>query len=90
MNILILDLYYDTPATAMAASNLVRCFLGAGAAAVVNLLINNFGMQWTYGLVAGAMALVTSLLIVVYSKGWQWHKKQADVDTQQQTIHEEP
>ncbi|OQE06387.1 hypothetical protein PENVUL_c018G01925 [Penicillium vulpinum] len=39
MNILIVDLYYETPATAMAANNLVRCFLGAGAAAMVNPLI---------------------------------------------------
>lgn len=82
MNILIVDLYYETPATAMAANNLVRCFLGAGAAAVVNPLIKRLGMQWTYGLVAGAVALVTPPLMAVYLKGWQWRKKQAEVDTQ--------
>jgi hypothetical protein len=48
MNILIVDLYYETPATAMAANNLVRCFLGAGAAATVNPLIQRMGVQWTY------------------------------------------
>ncbi|KAJ5676365.1 hypothetical protein N7536_012537 [Penicillium majusculum] len=51
MNILIVDLYYETPATAMAANNLVRCFLGAGAAAVVNPLINRIVQifPWTPG-----------------------------------------
>ncbi|OQD89057.1 hypothetical protein PENANT_c003G08505 [Penicillium antarcticum] len=39
INILIVDLYHDRPATVMAANNLVRCFLGAGAAAAVNPLI---------------------------------------------------
>ncbi|GFN21317.1 putative MFS efflux transporter [Aspergillus tubingensis] len=36
MNILIVDLYYSTPATAMAANNLVRCFLGAAATGLVH------------------------------------------------------
>lgn len=31
MNILTVDLYYASPATAMAANNLLRCFLGAAA-----------------------------------------------------------
>lgn len=90
MNVLIVDLYYDTPATAMAANNLVRCCLGAGSAAVVNPLIKRLGMQWTYGLVAGAVALVTPLLIIVYLKGWQWRKAQADIATQQQPTQERP
>lgn len=31
MDILTVDLYYASPATAMAANNLLRCFLGAAA-----------------------------------------------------------
>lgn len=87
MNILIVDLYYETPATAMAANNFVRCSLGAGAAAAVNPLIQKIGTQWTYGLMAGMMTLVILLLGIVYSKGWQWRKKQAAVDTQQVNQH---
>ncbi|KAI2714296.1 hypothetical protein CBS147354_7465 [Penicillium roqueforti] len=87
MNILIVDLYYETPATAMAANNLVRCFLGAGAAALVNPLIKRIGVQWTYCFVSGAIALVTPILSVVYMKGWEWRKKQAETDAQRQTIH---
>jgi hypothetical protein len=89
MNILIVDLYYETPATAMSANNLVRCLLGAGSAAMVSPVIEKVGMQFTYGLVAGTLALVTPLLIVVYLKGWEWRKTQAHSGTQQQPAQEE-
>lgn len=80
MNVLIVDLYYETPATAMAANNLVRCFLGAGAAAVVNPLINRIGVQWTYCFVSGAIFLVIPLLAIVYFQGWNWRKQEAEID----------
>ncbi|CAI7639996.1 unnamed protein product [Penicillium crustosum] len=90
MNILIVDLYYEMPATAMAANNLVRCFLGAGAAAVVNPLIKQIGVQWTYCFVSGAIVLVTPILSIVYLQGWEWRKKQAETDAQLRTVHEGP
>jgi hypothetical protein len=77
MNVLIVDLYYTTPATAMAANNLVRCFLGAATTAAVNPLINIFGTQWTYCAVSGALVAVNSLLFLVYFKGWDWRRAQA-------------
>ncbi|KAJ5371609.1 hypothetical protein N7517_003615 [Penicillium concentricum] len=90
MNILIVDLYYETPATAMAANNLVRCFLGAGAAAVVNPLIKRIGVQWTYYFVSGAVALVTPILGIVYLQGWEWRKKQAETAAQLRIVHARP
>jgi hypothetical protein len=77
MNVLIVDLYYTTPATAMAANNLVRCFLGAGTTAAVNPLVNLIGTQWTYCAVSGALVAVTSLLLLVYLRGWDWRRAQA-------------
>lgn len=77
MNVLIVDLHYTTPATAMAANNLVRCFLGAGAAAAVNPSIQKLGVQWTYCIVSGLLMAVTPLLAVVYAKGWRWRRVQA-------------
>ncbi|CAI7636605.1 unnamed protein product [Penicillium glandicola] len=88
MNILIVDLYYETPATAMAANNLVRCFLGAGATAVMNPLIRRIGVQRTYCIVAGAVALVTPIQGVVYFQGWKWRKKKAETDAQLRTVRE--
>jgi hypothetical protein len=90
MNTLIVDLYYDRPATVMAANNLVRCFLGAGAAAAVNPLIRAIGVQWTYCLVSGTVLLITPLLSLVYFRGWSWRKKQAEIDTQQRIVSGQP
>lgn len=90
MNTLIVDLYYDRPATVMAANNLVRCFLGAGAAAVVNPLIREIGVQWTYCIVSGTVLCIIPLLSLVYFRGWGWRKKQAEIDAQQGIVHGSP
>lgn len=79
MNVLIVDIYYTTPATAMAANNLVRCFLGAGAAAVVNPAIEKLGAQWIYCGVSGILIAVSPLLVLVYIQGWKWRRIQAGV-----------
>lgn len=77
MNVLIVDLYYATPATAMAANNLVRCSLGAGAAAAVDPVIQKLGVQWTYSAVAGIVVAVFPLLVLVYWRGLEWRRKEA-------------
>jgi hypothetical protein len=75
MNVLIVDLYYTTPATAMAANNLVRCFLGAAATAVIHPIILKWGNRTTYWAVAGAMLSVSPLLGMVYWKGLAWRRR---------------
>lgn len=72
LNVLIVDLYYSTPATAMAANNLVRCLLGAGATAVVRPMIQRRGSMWTYLAVAMAIVSVSPLLGAVYWRGMAW------------------
>ncbi|RAK94057.1 citrate synthase [Aspergillus costaricaensis CBS 115574] len=67
MNILIVDLYYSTPATAMAANNLVRCFLGAAATGLVHPAVVRWGTGWTYGLTIMNYYLLISLLIPLVS-----------------------
>ncbi|KAL4800352.1 citrate synthase-like protein [Aspergillus venezuelensis] len=52
MNVLLVDLYYSTPATVMATNNLVRCFLGAASTALVTPVIGSIGIRRTYGVVA--------------------------------------
>ena len=79
MNVLIVDLYYTTPATAMAANNLVRCSLGAGAAAAVNPFIEIIGVRWTYCAVSGLLLSTSPLLLLVYLKGWDWRRAQAGI-----------
>lgn len=75
MNLLIVDLHYSTPATAMAANNLVRCLLGAGATAIVHPMINAFGRSWTYTYVAITTLSTSPLLILVYLCGMEWRTK---------------
>jgi multidrug resistance protein len=75
MNVLLVDLYYTTPATAMAANNLVRCFLGAAATAVIHPMIQKWGNRITYWAVAGAILSVSPLLGMVYWKGLGWRRK---------------
>ncbi|PLN83102.1 citrate synthase [Aspergillus taichungensis] len=65
MNILLVDLYYSTPATAMAANNLVRCFLGAAATAFVHPLILRWGHHITYTTVAGLIFAAVGPLLSV-------------------------
>ncbi|PWY89072.1 citrate synthase [Aspergillus heteromorphus CBS 117.55] len=61
LNVLIVDLHYSTPATAMAANNLVRCFLGAAATGAVHPMILAWGNGATY-----VMFYPLLLLLVVF------------------------
>ncbi|KJK65957.1 EcCSAthCS-perlike [Aspergillus parasiticus SU-1] len=62
LNILLVDLHYTTPATIMATNNLVRCFLGAAATALVHPCIQRWGVRATYCLVAIVVLGVVPLL----------------------------
>lgn len=75
MNVLIVDLYYSTPATAMAANNLVRCLLGAAATAIVHPMIKAVGRGWTYTYVGLIVVSVVPILVLVLLHGLRWRKK---------------
>ncbi|CBF79702.1 putative MFS efflux transporter [Aspergillus nidulans FGSC A4] len=73
MNVLLVDLYYSTPATVMATNNFVRCFLGAVSTALVTPMIERFGGGRTYGMVAALIVGVCCpVLGTVYVNGVQW------------------
>ena len=75
MNVLIVDLNYDTPASATAANNLVRCFLGAAATAGITPLLEAYGRRLSFGIVAGAWIACIPLSMVVYWRGAKWRKR---------------
>ncbi|KAL9105956.1 MAG: hypothetical protein Q9227_008949 [Pyrenula ochraceoflavens] len=86
MNLLIVDLNYDTPATATAANNLVRCFIGAASTAGIIPLLNLIGRGRSYTIVAGIWTGATPLSMLVYWFGMQWRqernaKKAENVET---------
>lgn len=74
MNILIVDLNYDTPATATAANNLLRCFIGAAATAAIIPLLEFIGRGKSYTIVAGIWMGITPLSILVYWFGLKWRQ----------------
>ncbi|PLB45831.1 putative MFS transporter [Aspergillus steynii IBT 23096] len=75
LSTLVVDVHRQSPATAVAANNLVRCLLGAGAAAVGTPLIDRIGIGWTATFVAGVWAVFSPILWVVYRWGHAWREE---------------
>lgn len=74
-NILIVDFYRKTPATATAATNLVRCLLGAGASAIVIPMIDAMGTGWAYTLSALIWLSFSPFLWLLVKHGPKWRKE---------------
>ncbi|KAK7746612.1 hypothetical protein SLS62_009333 [Diatrype stigma] len=72
LNTLVVDIHVGTPATAVAANNLFRCLMGAGAAAVANPLIERIGLGWTGTFVAGLWVVCSPALWAVMRYGPEW------------------
>ena len=75
MNVLVVDLNYDTPATATAANNLVRCFIGAASTAAIIPLLDLIGRGMSYTIVAGIWTGIVPLSLLVYRYGLQWRRE---------------
>jgi Major Facilitator Superfamily len=74
-SILMIDMYPGKPATATAANNLVRCEMGAGAAALVVPLANAVGFGWTTTICCAIWLLTVPLLLLLLIKGQVWRKQ---------------
>ena len=75
MNTLIIDINVESPATAAAANNLVRCPFGAGAVAAAVPLINRIGMGWACTFVAGIWVATTPMIWMVFRCGFRWRQE---------------
>ncbi len=75
LNTLIIDINVESPTTASAANNLVRCPFGAGAVAAVVPLINRIGMGWTCIFVAGIWICFSPMIWVVFLWGYRWREE---------------
>jgi MFS family permease len=71
---LIIDCNVKSPATAQAASQLIRCLFGAGAVACAVPIINRIGMGWTGTFVAGLWVICSPMLWAVMIWGSQWRE----------------
>ncbi|KAI9039371.1 putative MFS transporter [Aspergillus affinis] len=75
LSTLVVDVHRHGAATAVAANNLVRCLLGAGAAAVGTPEIDRIGIGWTATLVAGIWAVFSPLLVIMSRWGHEWREE---------------
>ena len=75
LNTLLVDVYPQAPATAVAANNFVRCLFGAGGTAVIESALNAMGRGWTYTLLALIVVLFSPILYVVTRWGPQWREE---------------
>jgi hypothetical protein len=91
LNTLVVDVNHHSAATAVAASNLCRCFMGAGTTAFVGPLIDAVGIGWTGTMVAALLALFSPMLWLVYLRGHSWRQDEAAREQRKmQTSGEDP
>lgn len=74
---LVVDINYQSAATAAAANNLFRCLMGAGATAIASPLIESIGIGWTATFIAGLWILGSPALWIVYYRGYRWRRELA-------------
>lgn len=75
LNTLLVDLFPDRAATASAACNLVRCWLGAVGAAVIDYMLNGMGWGWCFTFLGLVLAAGLALMWVEYQRGMEWREK---------------
>ncbi|PLN85196.1 putative MFS transporter [Aspergillus taichungensis] len=75
LNTLLVDLFPDRAATASAACNLVRCWLGAVGAAVIDYMLNGMGWGWCFTFLGLILAAGLGLMWVEYERGMEWREK---------------
>ncbi|KAJ9374576.1 hypothetical protein DTO282E5_659 [Paecilomyces variotii] len=72
---LLVDLFPDRAATAAAAINLVRCWLGAVAAAVIDYMLSGMGWGWCYVFLGLVQLVALGGLLVEQKYGMGWRQK---------------
>ncbi|KAJ5595272.1 uncharacterized protein N7459_001480 [Penicillium hispanicum] len=89
LNTLLVDLFPDRPATAAAACNLVRCWLGAIGAAVIDQMLNGMGWGWCFAFLGLLMGAAMGLLWMesVYGMGWR-EKRLAKIEREKRQKEE--
>ena len=75
LNTLIVDTHRQSPATAVAANNLFRCLIGAGAVAIAEPLIGRIGIGWTATFIAGLWLVFSLFIWAIFFKGHVWREE---------------
>lgn len=75
LSTLLSDIYPGNVSTASAASNLVRCMLGAVGAAVIDDMLTTMGLGWSFIFVGMLMVGATGFLCAEMIWGMGWRQK---------------
>ncbi|KAI1413807.1 MFS general substrate transporter [Hypoxylon sp. FL1857] len=78
INVLIVDLYPEAPATATAANNLCRCLSGAVATAVIQYIIDAWGRGWAFTFIALLFTVFSPALWVIQKYGPVWREERME------------
>ncbi|KAL2406964.1 MFS-type transporter clz19 [Exophiala dermatitidis] len=85
---LLVDFYPNSPATATAANNVVRCLLGAGATAAVVPMIDSMGRGWTFTFLTVFLVATSPMLWFVYFRGMKWRNERLQKEERAAKIKE--
>lgn len=75
LSVLMVDIYQESPATATAANNLTRCWLGAGATAIILPMIEGIGRGWAFTVIGFICFLCAPVLMMVWQWGHNWRRQ---------------
>lgn len=75
MSVMLIDYYPLSPSTATAANNLVRCLMGAGGTAIINIMIDRMGRGWCFTFIAAVVAATSPILWVLLKWGPKWREE---------------
>jgi multidrug resistance protein len=75
LSTLVVDLYPQSPSTATAANNLVRCFIGAAGTGIINIMVDKMGRGWCFTFLALVCIAAMPMLWVELKWGPRWREE---------------
>ena len=77
LSVILVDLYPQSPATAAAGNNFMRCLMGAGATALIDIMIYRMGRGWCFTFIGLVCAGTSPLLLLElkFGRGWREERR---------------
>lgn len=75
LSTLVVDLYPQSPSTATAANNMVRCLIGAGGTGIIDIMLRRMGRGWCFTFIALVCIVLSPMLMVSVKFGPKWREE---------------
>ncbi len=75
LSTLVVDLYPQSPSTATAANNLVRCLMGAAGTGIITIMISAMGRGWCFTFIALVCIVTMPMMWVELKWGTIWREE---------------